>query len=287
MRSRDDPAALAALRPFGVFGDLDMLRFGNSGSSIYHALQAQLLSRFGHGSQFQASYTWSRLIGNVNLDVSDSQNPALDRGLSPLSRKHMFNASLVLGLPGLEGRSGVVRQAFGSWEIATIVAASSGQPLTIFTGDVPEVGGVSGTGFTGNQRPNRVPGQPCRATSGPREQWLNPSAFTLTGFELGTFGDAGRGICEGPGIFQVDQALYKNFKLGKKVRLQVRAEVFNVFNQTQFLGVNTAMNPTRVSLDAPLASATRITGFELPANFGQATNARDARQAQLGVKLIF
>jgi hypothetical protein len=149
------------------------------------------------------------------------------------------------------------------------------------------VGGVSGTGLIDNQRPNRVSGQPCRARGGLPEQWLNPQAFTLTGFELGTIGNAGRGICEGPGIFQVDLAVYKNIKLGKRVKAQARFEVFNVFNRTQFLNVNSSMNPTSVTLDGPLTSAKRITGFELPSTFGQATAARDARQAQFGVKLSY
>src|SRR6185295_7605813 len=148
-------------------------------------------SRFGRGSQFQASYTFSRVISNNALAerslealVSDPETPSLDRGLSPDSRKHLFNASLVLELPGFESRSRFVRQALGDWEIGAIVVAASGAPLTIFTGFVPDVGEVSGTGMRFNQRPNRVAGEPCRATGGRREQWLNPAAFTLAGFAL-------------------------------------------------------------------------------------------------------
>ncbi len=290
VRSFGDTAAAAALRPFGVFGDTDIRVAENSGSSIYHGLQTQLRSRFGRGSQFQASYTFSRLIDDVNVDfgtASDPDDHALDRGLPPLSRKHLFNASLVLALPGFEGRSGFVRNILGDWEIGAILMAASGSPLTIYTGFVPDIGGVSGTGFYFNQRPNRVAGEPCRATGGRNEQWLNPRAFTLDGFELGTFGDASRGICEGPGLFQVDLALYKNIRLGRRLRAQLRFEVFNVFNRTQFLNVDTFLDPIGVTLDAPLASATRVIGSELPLTFGQATKARDPRQAQFGVKLIF
>jgi hypothetical protein len=286
------------LRPFGVFGDHKISFWDHGGDSIYHSLQTQFLSRFWGGSQFEASYTFSRTIGNVSLDdsngglsadesVLDLSNPRLDRGLARTHRAHIFNASLVLELPRLEHKGGLVKSAFGGWEVATIVEASSGTPITIHTGALPGLNGPSGTGYTDNQRPNRVVGQPCRATSGPPEQWLNPAAFTLNGFALGTDGTAGRGDCIGPDFFQVDLALYKNFPVSKTIKLQFRFEVFNVFNRNNFLTVNNIMGPSAVTLDAPLASATKIVNAVIPQSFGQATATRDARQAQFGLKLIF
>lgn len=294
VRNFGDPTSRAALRPYGVFGDTNLPFATNSGSSIYHGLQTQLRSRFGRGSQFQASYTFSRVIANQTLDTNtfeavatDPEHPALDRGLPPFSRKHLFNASLVLELPIFEDRSPFVKHVLGGWEVGTILIATSGSPLTIYNGFVPGVGEVSGTGAPFNQRPNRVAGEPCRASGGLKEQWLNPRAFTLDGFELGTFGNAGRGICEGPGLFQVDLAVYKNIRLGSRLRAQLRFEVFNVFNRTQFLNIDSVLDPASVVLDAPLASATKILSSEIPLSFGQATKARDARQVQFGVKLIF
>ncbi len=293
---------LSAVRPFGAFGDHRITLWDHSGDSIYHGLQTQIISRFGRGSQFQASYTWSKVLstdpldnssGNLAADVAttDLQHPELDRARARTDRTHIFNASLVLALPTLEGKSSFVRNVFGDWEIATIAAASSGTPLTVYTGSIPGLPGAgpSGTGYTDNQRPNRVTSEPCRATSGPKEQWLNPNAFTLTGFQLGTIGNSSRGICDGPGFFQVDLSLYKNIKVSPRVKVQLRFEVFNVFNRVNFLNQNlvTTMNPTSATLNAPAASATQITGFTLPGNFGQATLTRDPRQAQFGVKLIF
>src|SRR5262249_43647466 len=162
---------------------------GHGGSSIYHALQTQLVSRFGKGSQFQASYTWSRTIGTVSLaggeggigatSISLLENPRLGRGLTRTHPAHTLHSNLVPVLPALEELSAFVKNVLGGWEIGTIVQASSGSPLTVYTGRIPGLsGGVSGTGFAANQRPNRVAGQPCRATSGPPEQWLNPNAWT-------------------------------------------------------------------------------------------------------------
>jgi hypothetical protein len=295
-----DSAASAALRPYGVFGDQTIAILSHDGSTIYHSLQSQLVSRFGHGSQFQASYTFSRAIGDVPLNgdgengldsatISLRENPGLDRGLTRNSRKHIFNASLVLALPELENKSGFEKHVLGGWEISTIAQYSSGAPLTIFTGPIPDLAnGVSGTGLGDNQRPNVVPGQPCHATNGPPQQILNPNAWTLTGFELGTFGNSGRGVCTGPDFAQVDLALYKNIKIGQKVKAQLRFEVFNVFNRVNFVGVQNSLNPISATLDTgSQATATKIIDFQPAGDFGQAGGTRDPRQAQFGIKLTF
>ena len=100
-----------------------------------------------------------------------------------------------------------MKTVFGDWEIAAIAAYTSGQSITVFTTNIPGIhGGPSGTGYTGNQRPN-VTGQSCQADGDLPEQILNPAAFTLNGFRLGTFGTAGRGICTGPDYSQVDLSL--------------------------------------------------------------------------------
>jgi hypothetical protein len=294
-----DAEETAALRPYGVFGDASIAILDHPGSSIYHSLQTQFVSRFLHGSQFQTSYTFSRTIGDVSLiggensvggsAVSLLENPGLDRGLTATHRAHIFNSSLVLALPALDDRPPVMKHVLGDWEIGTIVLASSGRPLTVFNGRIPGlVNGVSGTGLTANQRPNRVAGQDCRASGGADNQILNPDAWTLTGFQLGTFGDSGRGICDGPNFFQVDLAFYKNIKYSEHVKLQLRFEIFNVLNRANFTSVNTNLSPTSVTLDTGnAATATRITAFTPSGSFGQATATRDPRQAQFGIKLLF
>jgi Carboxypeptidase regulatory-like domain/TonB-dependent Receptor Plug Domain len=300
-----DSGLAAEVRPYGVFGNQRIVIWGHDGKTSYHSLQSQLISRFGRGSQFQASYTWSKSLGNIPLDdsggidasnsVLDLQNRSLDYGPTRTNRTHIVNASLVLMLPNLENKSPFVKNVFGDWEVATIFGAGSGQALSVYTsgGLTGLNGGPAGTGYSDNNRPNRVAGVSCRATGGPKEQILNPAAFTLTGFQLGTIGDAGRGICEGPGYNQVDLSLYKNIKVTQRVKAQLRFEVFNVFNHVNFLGtggqgVNVNFNPSSVTYDTgDPATATRITGFTVPSNFGQAQATRDARQAQFGLKLIF
>ena len=292
----------AGVRPYGVFGNSTITIWGHNGKTIYHSLQTQLVSRFGRGSQFQASYTWSKSLGNVPLDdsspisadnsVYDLGNTALDYGRTRTDRTHIFNASLVLLLPTLENKSGFVKNVFGDWEIASIVAYASGQAVSVFTSGVPGLsGGPSGTGYSNNQRPNVVPGVSCKPDSGaPPEQILNPNAFTLTGFTIGQLGNAGRGICNGPSYGEVDLSLYKNIHVSKNVKAQLRFEVFNLLNRVNFLSnqLNNVFNPSSATYDTgSAATATKITGAVIPNNFGQSTATRDARQAQFGIKLIF
>lgn len=289
------------VRPFSAFGDRRITLWDHSGESMYHSLQTQLISRFGR-SNVQVSYTLSRTKANLTLDDSsgslstavatlDLDNPDLDYGLAAVDRTHIVNAAAVLVLPTLEGSSPVARHLFGDWEIATIIGAGSGTPLTVFSGSIPGLpGGLSGTGYVDNQRPNRVAGEPCRAESGPDEQWLNPAAFTIVGIPLGTMGNEKRGECRGPGYFVTDLAVYKNIRTGDRVRVQLRFEIFNLFNRTNFLSqqFNTTMGVSNVTFDTgDAATATRITGFTPSPTFGQATRTRDPRQAQFGLKIIF
>jgi hypothetical protein len=294
-----DSDARAALRPYGVFGNANIAILDHSGKTTYNSLQTQLVSRFGHGSQFQASYTLSKTTGNVTLiggensvgssSVSDLSNQALDDGHTLTHRPHIFNASLVLALPSLSDKGPATRAVLGDWEIGTIVQASSGRPVTVFTGNIPGLAnGISGTGLRSNQRPDLVSGEDCNASGSGKEQFLNPSAWTLVGIPFPTFGNSPRGVCLGPGFFQTDLAFYKNMRFGGRVKGQFRIEIFNVFNRANFVGVNASLSPIDATLDTgSQRTATTITAFTPSGSFGQATGTRDPRQAQFGFKLLF
>jgi len=290
-----NPAA-GELRPFGsAFGNRTIPFWAHDGHSMYHSMQTQVISRWG-ASQFQASYTLSRTTANVPLDSSggissddstqDLSKPSLDDGLANTDRRHIFNAALVLALPTLEGEHGIKPALLGGWEISTIVQAASGQAVTVYTGGLPEFnGGPSGTGY-GNDKPNMATDGDCRASGGNPEQILDPAAFTLVGFQLGTIGNEKRGQCRGPGMFQTDLAFYKTLRATSKAQIQLRFEIFNFFNNTQFLsqGLNTTMSLQSVTLDP---AQTQITAYTPSGSFGQATRTRDARQAQFGLKILF
>jgi hypothetical protein len=294
------------LRPLGNvagIGNGTMAIWTHDRKSIYHGLQTALVSRFGRASQASVSYTWSKLLANTGLGnadggitaanvYTDSTQPDLDYGRASVDKTHIFSGSLVLALPTFEDKGSAARHILGDWEITSIVQASSGYPITVYLGSVPGLSGsAAGTGYTNAQRPNRVEDQPCRASGASETQWLNPAAWTINNYQIGTNGTSGRGICDGPGFFQVDAAVYKNIRLGKRVKLQLRAEMFNVFNRTNFLvndEVSRQWNPENVVFDTGNgATATRIISATPSANFGQLIDSADNRQAQLGIRLSF
>src|SRR3954447_19602436 len=293
------PNAIAELRPYGAaFGSKNITFWTHDGHSNYHSMQTQVVSRWG-ASQAQVSYTLSRSRGNVPLDNSsgglaadetrlDLSNPDADEGYTNVDRRHVFNAALVLAGPTYEGDAGMKKWLLGGWELGTIIQAASGQAVTIYTGGLPGLnGGPSGTGYTGNQRPNMVAGVDCRADDPAHpEQIINPAAITLTGFQLGTIGNEERGACRGPGFFQTDLAMYKSLRASGRTQVQLRFEIFNLFNRTNFLsqGLNTTMNLASFTLDP---TGKQIATYTPAGNFGQATRTRDPRQMQFGLKILF
>jgi hypothetical protein len=295
-----DTAVQASVRPYGVVaGNNAIAIWDNTGESQYHSLQTQFISRFGRGSQFQTSYTLGRSRANMSLTNSgglaprdahaDNQNTDLDWGRPDVGRTHIFNASLVWLLPALEGQSGVMRAMFGDWEIASIIGAASGQPITVYANTVPNInGGVSGAGANNPNYPNRTDAS-CRPDGGLDEQIINPAAYSLDGFRLGTIGSARRGDCTGPNYFQADILFAKTFRLTDRFKVQFRWDIFNIFNNTNFLfgSVTTDLNPSSVVYDAPRESATTIVSATPAGNFGQANQTRDARQMQFGLKLLW
>jgi hypothetical protein len=249
----------------------------SSGDSRYNALQVWVNRQFTSRLSFQLSYTWSHTITNVPLasftsNNSDPFNYDLDRGNADLDRRQMFVANAVYVLPSFkqwgQGFGSVGRQVLGDWQFNTIVSFLDGTPAEIT--DSVDTAGVA---VSTNPRPNIVPGVSPYAHTGDPLQYLNAAAFSLPA--LGKFGNLGRGTITLPGIKNVDFSINKNWKLLEHYGIQFRAEMFNVFNHANFLGLD-----TNLSLD-------RTTGKSTNADFGRLSGDRGPREIQFGLKFSF
>jgi len=280
---------LASNRPIPTFGDITYAF--NGGDANYHSLQVRFEHRAGGGLTLLNSFTYSHAIDNGSGSLEnpfgnfpapqDIYNLAAERATSAYDQPLTNTTSLVYHVPVGKNRKflnslpGFAEQALGGWEISAINQAASGQPITVTYGPAASVQ-VSGIqqDFRGanNYRPNVIgnpllPGGPIVPPAGALSglPYLNPASFqTPTGTP---FGNAGRNIARGPNFNQLDFAANKSFQLPlESMRLQFRAEFFNLLNQTNFLPPNS--------------------NFSSGA-FGKITQAFDARQIQFGLKLSF
>ena len=245
------------------------------GNSNYNALFVEAHKRYAKGLQFNASYTFSKSIDynsrNVQgLTVQDSYNLRGDRGLSDFDARNRFVIDGIYELPFKGNR------LVQGWQVSLIDSVQSGNPInfrlsnTSFAGAAvlrPNVTGPVQIGFT--------PATNGSATSVTYIQ--NPSVFINQGTTPGTtlgFGNLGRNTVIGPGFANLDFALTKKTKLNERVGLEIRAEAFDLLNQTNFTQPVSTIGSSTLGL---ITGGTRF-----PAGDGGTS-----RQLQLVMKLTF
>ena len=262
-----------------VFGAL--VSANSYSESDYHSLQVALNRRFTNNVQSQLSYTLSRCqdttSGNSPFEggtaATNPYDERYDYGPCLVDRTHSLRASAIYQLPFTSN------PIVSGWQISGIVSAVSGAPFTPLIG-FDQAGLQTG----GTQRPNLASGKALAdaVTGGSLDtvcgclvNYFDPTFFTLPA--AGTLGTGvGRDSLRAPGLLTVDLALSKNVSLGKGPYLQLRAEVFNLFNRVNYAPPNSA-----------IFIATPDGGASLNPNAGQITSAGPPRQMQLGVKLVF
>lgn len=255
-----------SFRPYNNFGSLQY--WGHNGDSYYNGLQTLFRTQVAQ-LRFQAAYTWSHAIADVLTDNSDGgggvgdftvgSNPRLDRGNSATNRPNIFVANATYQLPGLQGRSNLVQQSLGGWELSTIQTADSGNSFSIYQNGLsensanllaipdpanagsykPAVGSTLSsffqTGLLNNQRPSLAVGQSCNSGNTGGDQIINSTAFTAVGYALGTLQQpAARGACRGPKLINTDFSIDKNWKVRERATVQFRLDAFDLFNHANF-----------------------------------------------------
>ena len=235
-------------------------------NAAYNSLQASLEKRMSHGLQFQVAYTWSKSFDQASSfeAILNPLDPRRSRSLSQFDARHRFVLSYVWDLPTPK-YSGFTGKIANGWDLSGIVTVQSGFPIRITSqDDIEEM----------NSFDFELPGQPNQTgpfkTQDPRKNggyWFDPALFTNDTVPLGTFGNAKRTICCGPGIGGWDFALHKNTPVTERQSIEFRAEFFNFLNHTQFL------QPDGNITDG--------------SDFGRIKRARAPRQLQFALKWHF
>ena len=154
--------------------------------------------------------------------------------------------------------------------ISAIVMANSGRPFSVTDGF--DQAGFANWART-RSRPDAVPG--CKPIIGKADRWYDPACFRLQ--PVGRPGNLGRNTLTGPGMFTTDLALIRDIRLREAATLQLRTEVFNVFNHPNFgLPDLDVFVPDGTGGATVSPTAGRIT-----------TTTTPGRQVQFGVKILF
>jgi hypothetical protein len=258
----------------------------STGDSDYKSLQVWINRRFTDRLSYQVAYTWSHATSNVPLTsftsaTTDPFNYELDRGDSDLDRRHMLVSNAVYSLPDFKSWGSAANQILGNWQINGIVTWLTGTPLDVTTGLSGRYFGLSGDA-PGGFRPDLIPGVPIYLTGPDKTVYLNPAAFALPA--PGKFGNLKRGFVRQPGLTNVDFSVAKNWKVRERYGIQFRAEMFNLFNHTNFNGFDPGLG---LSLDRNGAGQFLGTYTRTNGNFGRLNSDRGPRNIQFGLKFSF
>ncbi|MFZ3339728.1 MAG: TonB-dependent receptor [Terriglobales bacterium] len=258
------------------------------GTSNYHALQVDVNRRFSHGFSIRGIYTWSKALddgdslnataaGNAPALASNPFDLRADYGPATYDARNVGVINAVYTLPfgkgqalanNLEGWADVLASG---WSVNSIVTAQAGFPFT------PQLSyNPSNNGDTRNPvRPFVNPEFTGPVILGTPTQWFNPNAFLAPGTSTanaGFYGNLGRDTLIGPGLATWDFSTFKQTALGERLRLQFRAEIFNLLNRANFNTPNLiTFTPSGVSGTAGAITSTSTT----------------SRQVQFGLKFIW
>ncbi len=241
--------------------------------SSYEALQIDVTRRFAAGLVLRGAYTWSKLI-----DDGDSLN-ATTSGGEPALASNPFDLRADRGLGNFDVRNvGVVNASYalpfgqhspaGGWTLNSIVTLQGGFPFT------PQLSyNPSNTGDSRNPvRPYVNPSFSGPVILGKPNGWFNPAAFLAPPNNSGFFGNLGRDTLIGPGLATWDLSAMKDTRIREGLKLQFRAEFFNVLNRANFNTPNAVVfTPAGVSPTAGVITGTATT----------------SRQIQFGLKFLW
>jgi len=266
------------LRPFRGYADINMVTW--AGTSNYNSLQVQIERRYATGLLYGVAYTYSKSFDYANDDSSDVMfgRPFKDfnYATSDFDQTHILTVNYIYDIPGLGRKlnNGFVKAIFDNWQLSGTTSYASGKPKNItvtYNGGVTDI-----TGGQDNARANTIC-DPMRNISG-ADPTGTPYVVNVNCFArpttLGEIGNTPRNSLRMPSIFNSDVALFKNIPLGETRSLQLRWEVYNVFNHTNFRDI-----------DAGLVFD--VNGRQTNTRFGAPIAARTPRVMQAGIRFSF
>jgi hypothetical protein len=258
------------------------------GHNKYDSLQTSLQKRMSHGVSVNFNYTFSKALGICCDDLADGypsiqipQYMRLNRAVMPYDRTHTFGAAFLAESPFGRGKKwltrGIGSKLAGGWRFNSLIAAYSGQPFNV----------------TSNA-PLNAPNNTQRASlakssiailggTGPNQSYFDPLAFTPG--TTGQIGTAALGAVRGPGTFNFDGGLIRDFRFSERWKAEFRAEALNLTNTPHF--ANPGANVSNMVL-RPDGSIQSLGGYTvITSTTGTGREGIDERLFRLGVRITF
>ena len=217
---------------FTNFGNI--LQLNTIGTSNYNALQTILRLRAWHGLSSQFAYTWSHALDEISeyraTVVDNAFNPKLDYGNSDFDTRHLFTIDFTYDVPKASwATSALTKRVFNDWQISSVMNWHSGQPYDEIRSYLNAVGNpfASANGVTIDHKFSAANGGTL---------WINPTAFCDPnagdpGCTGSPYGNVSRNKWYAPGFGDLDLSFIKNIPIKERVKIQLRADFFNLFNR--------------------------------------------------------
>ena len=262
------PGSLRTPGTISPFGSINAQT--SDGNSTYHALNVDLKKRFSHHFQFLASYTWSHSIDDSSdlqtlLLPQDNRNFGAERADSLFDQRHRFVFSAVIASPSRWASAGGFHRALSNFTLAPIFEISSGRPFNILSNQ-----------DTNNDQSNQTD-RPAVLSDGTLCVPGTQGCVGLITNGVFTSGSLGRNFGLTHNYMSLDLRLARLVPIGERVRLELIAEGFNLFNRFNEAAASPFIDDVR--------------NFNQRAGNGRyysrPTAAFDPRQFQFGLKLNF
>jgi hypothetical protein len=270
-------AILGQIRPYRGYDDVRYLE--TAFDSNYHSLQITAQRRFSRSSQINMAYTWAKNMTNSQNEFATAPQNTYDLkaeyARANLDRRHVFNINYVYEIPYFSDQKGFQGKLLGGWQFSGIFYYYTGLAFAPATSS----NDPAGLGLLGNSPSGSRPDMLCDPNATATHDltpavWFNTACFAnppgISGVDaVNRVGNAGRNTINGPSTTRLDATLAKNIRFSESKSIQLRWEVFNVLNHTNF----TTFSSTNVTSSV----------------FGQINlaAARDARSMQLAIKFSF
>jgi len=251
------------------FGDSSQV-YDSSGylSSEYNSLQVAFNRQFSKGLLLKGAYTWSHAIdytdddGWAEMDWYGNQF-SRNRATAGFDRQQVFQLGWVYELPLGKGKAylndGFISKIVGGWQLSGIESCYTGTPLTV------TANGTSLDAFDQTQTANQVlPTVAFVGGVGPGAVYYNPAAYAAV--TTVSYGNVGRNTLRGPGTWNTDMSIVRDFSPIERLKLQFRAEFYNLPNTSHFNAPDTNVNDSNF-MQITSSYGERNIRFALHANF--------------------